>query len=140
MFAVNFYASCFVSRGNSIGKKVIGLDWEKAVYRPLFTLANTLYWYCCIITCYKVQEEYWLQRQHLEKFCKDVCQFLSALTIHMIEKCPLKHLIICCSSCLNPDAVAVTSQLDVSKVKFRKILENLDFQSHISSKITDEAK
>ena len=42
MFAVNFYTSCFVSRKNSIGKKVIIFDWEKAVYRPLFTLANTL--------------------------------------------------------------------------------------------------
>ena len=42
MFAVNFYASCFVSRGNSVGKKVVRFDWEKAVYRPLFTLANTL--------------------------------------------------------------------------------------------------
>ena len=42
MFTVNFYASCFVSRGNSIGKKFIRLDWEKAVYRSLFTLANTL--------------------------------------------------------------------------------------------------
>ena len=41
MFAVNFYASCFVSRGNSIGKEPMRLDWEKAVYRPLFTLANT---------------------------------------------------------------------------------------------------
>ena len=42
MFAVNLYASCFVSRGNSIGKKRIKLDWEKAVYRLLFTLANSL--------------------------------------------------------------------------------------------------
>ena len=42
MLAVNFYASCFVSRENSVGKKLIRLDWEKAVYRPLFTLANTL--------------------------------------------------------------------------------------------------
>ena len=25
-----------------MGKNVIRLDWEKAVYRPLFTLANTL--------------------------------------------------------------------------------------------------
>ena len=45
MFAVNFYASCLVIRGNSIGKKLVRLDWEKAVYRPLFTLANTLYIY-----------------------------------------------------------------------------------------------
>ena len=43
MFTVNFYASCFASRGNSIGKKLIRLDWEKAVYRSLFTLANTLH-------------------------------------------------------------------------------------------------
>ena len=38
MVAVNFYAS----RGNAIGKKLVRLDWEKAVCRPLFTLANTL--------------------------------------------------------------------------------------------------
>ena len=42
MFAVNFYASSFVSRENSIGKKLIRLGWEKTVYRLLFTLANTL--------------------------------------------------------------------------------------------------
>ena len=34
--------SCFASRGNSIGKKLIRLNWEKAVYQPLFMLANTL--------------------------------------------------------------------------------------------------
>ena len=43
MFAVNFYVSCFGSRGNSIGKKLLlSSDWEKAIYQPLFTLANTL--------------------------------------------------------------------------------------------------
>ena len=42
MFAVNFYASCFDSRGNSIGEKLIRFDWEKAIYQPLFMLANTL--------------------------------------------------------------------------------------------------
>ena len=42
MFAVNFYASCFDGRGNPIGKKLIRFDWQKAVYQPLFTLANTL--------------------------------------------------------------------------------------------------
>ena len=42
MFAVNFCVSCYGSRGNSIGKKLIRLDWEKAVYWPLFMLANTL--------------------------------------------------------------------------------------------------
>ena len=42
MFAVNFYASCFVSRRNSIGKKLIRLNWEKAVYPMLFTLTNNL--------------------------------------------------------------------------------------------------
>ena len=41
MFAVSFYASCFDNRGDSIGKRLIRL-WEKAVYQPLFTLANTL--------------------------------------------------------------------------------------------------
>ena len=42
MFAVNYCASCFDIRGNSIGKNLVRLNWEKAVYRPLFTLANTL--------------------------------------------------------------------------------------------------
>ena len=42
MFAVNFYTSCFISRGNSIGKKVVRLNWEKAIYWLLFMLANTL--------------------------------------------------------------------------------------------------
>ena len=42
MFAVSFYASCFINRGNLIGKKLVRLDWEKAVYRLLFTLASTL--------------------------------------------------------------------------------------------------
>ena len=42
MFAVNFCASCFDSRENSVGKKLSGLDWEKAVYQLVFTLANTL--------------------------------------------------------------------------------------------------
>ena len=42
MFAVHFYASCFDSRGNSIRKKNLWLDLEKAVYQLLFVLANTL--------------------------------------------------------------------------------------------------
>ena len=42
MFTVNFYTSCFVIRGNSIGKKTIRLDWEKAVYGPPFMLTNTV--------------------------------------------------------------------------------------------------
>ena len=42
MFAVNFYTSCFVSRGNSVRKKVIRIDWEKAFYWLLFMPANTL--------------------------------------------------------------------------------------------------
>ena len=42
MFAVNFCTSCFISRGNSIGKKVIRLNWEKVIYWLLFMLANTL--------------------------------------------------------------------------------------------------
>ena len=42
IFAVNFYVSCFDSRGNSIGEKLIRLYWENTVYRLLFALANTL--------------------------------------------------------------------------------------------------
>ena len=42
MFPVHFYASCFDSRENAVGKKTC-LDWEKTVYRPLFALANTVF-------------------------------------------------------------------------------------------------
>ena len=45
VFIVNFCVTCFVSRGNSIGKKLTRLNWEKAVYRPLFTLASTTRYY-----------------------------------------------------------------------------------------------
>ena len=42
MFAVNFYASCSVSSEIQLGKSLLRLDWEKAIYRSLFILANTL--------------------------------------------------------------------------------------------------
>ena len=42
MFAANFYVGCFVSRGNSIKKKLIRPGWKKVVCQPLFMLANTL--------------------------------------------------------------------------------------------------
>ena len=42
MFSVNFYVSCFDIIRNSIGKKLIRLDWEEAVYWPLFKLTTSL--------------------------------------------------------------------------------------------------
>ena len=42
MFTFNVYTSCFVSRGNSTGKKLRTADCEKIVYQLLFTLADTL--------------------------------------------------------------------------------------------------
>ena len=45
IFAANFYMRCFDRRGNSTGKKLVRLNWEKAVYQPLFTLANTLFFF-----------------------------------------------------------------------------------------------
>ena len=53
MFTVNFYVSCVVSRGNSIGKKLIRLDWEKAVYWLLFALGNTLPYQTTVQKLYK---------------------------------------------------------------------------------------
>ena len=41
MFSVNFYVSCFDIIRNSIGKKLIRLDWEEAVYQPLFKLTTS---------------------------------------------------------------------------------------------------
>ena len=42
MFTVNFYASYFDIRVNSIGKKDVRLVREKAAYWLLFTLVNSL--------------------------------------------------------------------------------------------------
>ena len=53
MFTVNFYVNCVVSRGNSIGKQLIRLDWEKAVYWLLFALANTLPYQTIVQKLYK---------------------------------------------------------------------------------------
>ena len=45
IFAANFYTRCFDRRGNSTGKKLIRLNWEKDVYQPLFMLVNTLFFF-----------------------------------------------------------------------------------------------
>ena len=62
------YMSCFVSRGNSIGKKFIRLDWEKAVYQTLFTLANTL-------NVHMYTNKFVVYIKFLEAIQSFVCQF-----------------------------------------------------------------
>jgi len=57
-----------------------------------------------------------------------------------MEKCPLKFLIVRCLSCLNPSVLAVTSQNEISKVKFEKILEKLVSLKHMSTKDGDKVK
>lgn len=56
-----------------------------------------------------------------KKFYDSVYTFLSSLTSPMMEKCPLRHLIVRCSSCINPNILGVSSQNET----FNKILEKL---------------
>ena len=50
---------------------------------------------------YKQKKNYKLVS--VQKFQKEVCQFLSGLTEHMSLKCPLKYLIVRCASAVNPN-------------------------------------
>ena len=75
----------------------------------------------------------------IHKFFKGVCAFLASLTAHMIEKCPLKHLIVRCASCLNPSAMSVVSGKEVTVTKFNKMVEKLVSLNQITTKLGDEA-
>ena len=61
----------------------------------------------------------------LRRFYKDVCMLLAPLTSHFMEKSPLKHLIVCSLSCLNPIVLADTNKHEVSKKQFGKVMEKL---------------
>ena len=76
----------------------------------------------------------------LHNFYKGVVLFLSNLTAHMIEKCPLKHLAVRCSSCLNPNSLAISDKNESSKLKFSKMVEKLVSLNQISVKLSDDAK
>ena len=76
----------------------------------------------------------------LHNFYKRLVLFLSNLTAHMIEKCPLKHLVVRCSSCLNPNSLAIRDKNESSKLKFSKIVEKLASLNQISVKLSDDAK
>ena len=43
---------------------------------------------------------------------------LSNITAHMVKKCPLKHQIVKCASCLNPNTLALSVKNQSSKLKF----------------------
>ena len=65
---------------------------------------------------------------------------LASLTSHFMEKSPLKHLIVRCSSCFNPIVLAYTNRYEVSKKEFGKVMEKLVTIGHFKSKEADEAK
>lgn len=61
----------------------------------------------------------------LRNFYQEAVLFLSSVTSHMVEKCPLKHIIIRCCSSINPNRLAIRDESEVSKLKFSKMLEKL---------------
>ena len=58
----------------------------------------------------------------------------------MIERCPLKHLVVRCSSCLNPNSLAISDKNASSKLRFSKMVEKLASLNQISVKLSDDAK
>ena len=77
---------------------------------------------------------------YVQKFQKEFCQFLSGLTKHMSLKCPLKHLIVRCTSAVNPNNLAVVNQNDFVNTKFTRLLEKLVSMKRSTTKVGDEAK
>ena len=61
----------------------------------------------------------------LQGFYKKVYMLVASLTSHFMEKSPLKHLIVRCSSCFNPVVLADTNKHEVSKKQFDKVMEKL---------------
>ena len=118
--------------------KMLKIDtFNRNIYKPLesieLDMASKL-----LVSKYKKSPNF--KDSNLRNFYKGVRIFLSTFTSHMIEKCPLKHLIVRCASCLNPNILSVTSNNDVSKIKFNKIFEKLVAMNQITAKHGDDAK
>ena len=73
-------------------------------------------------------------------FHNRVVLLLSNITAHMIKKCPLKHQINRCTSCLNPNSLACSSKNESSKLKFSQMLVKLIALKQISIKLADDTK
>ena len=52
------------------------------------------------VTNYKKSRNF--KESFLRRFYKEVCMLFGSLTNHFMEKSPLKHFIVCCSSYFNP--------------------------------------
>ena len=76
----------------------------------------------------------------VQRFDKEVCMLLASLTRHFIEKSPLKHLIVRCSSCFNQIVLADTNKHEVSKKQFGQVMEKLVATGRFKSKEADDAK
>ena len=76
----------------------------------------------------------------VQRFYKEVCMLLASLTRHFIEKSPLKHLIVRCSSCFNQIVLADTNKHKVSKKQFGQVMEKLVATGRFKSKEADDAK
>ena len=76
----------------------------------------------------------------VQRFYKEVCMLLASLTRHFIEKSPLKHLIVRCSSCFNQIVLTDTNKHEVSKKQFGQVMEKLVATGRFKSKEADDAK
>ena len=76
----------------------------------------------------------------VKEFYKGAIHLLSNIVKQILEKCPLKYQLLRCSSCMNPNILAVNDCNDASKLKFSKMVEKLTSLNQITAKAADDAK
>ena len=74
----------------------------------------------------------------ISKFYKGVCIFLSLLVAYMLEKSPIKYLLVRCSSCLDPIKLTDSRELEGNKLKLSKLLRQLVASGYLKSKVGDK--
>lgn len=90
------------------------------------------------VSAYKKSPNYKSGLTHT--FYKGAILFLSNLTAHFIQKCPLKYMIVRCSGCLNPNILAISDKHETAKLRFGKMVEKLTSLGQITVKLADDAK
>ena len=86
-------------------QKLLKLDpCDKKIHKPVDTIDVSI-GAQLHITKYKKASNY--KGIAVKEFYKGAIHLLSNIVKHMLEKCPLKYQLVCCSSCMNLNILAV---------------------------------
>ena len=99
---------------------------DKKIHKPVDTIDVSI-GAQLHITKYKKASNY--KGIAVKEFYKGAIHLLSNIVKHILEKCPLKYQLVRCSSCMNPNILAVNDCNDASKLKFSKIFEVFSINS-----------